>query len=61
MIIVIVVLMPVLAVFICVVCPCQSTARMLRRWRNSRDRGGVEHRQLRPSSQGSEVGYKQVS
>ncbi|XP_071177123.1 uncharacterized protein [Mytilus edulis] len=54
-IIVIVVLMPVLAVFICVVCPCRSTARMLRRWR-SRDRG-VEHRQLRPQSQGSEVVY----
>lgn len=45
--------MPVLAVFICVVCPCRSTARMLRRWR-SRDRG-VEHRQLRPQPQGSEV------
>ena len=54
-IIVIVILMPVLAVFICVVCPCRSTARMLRRWR-SRDRG-VEHRQLRPQPQGSEVVY----
>lgn len=54
-IIVIVILMPVLTVFICVVYPCRSTARMLRRWR-SRDRG-VEHRQLRPQSQGSEVVY----
>ncbi|OWF51055.1 uncharacterized protein LOC110449695 isoform X2 [Mizuhopecten yessoensis] len=48
-----VVLMPVLAVFICVVSPCRSTSRMWRRWR-TRDRG-VDHRQLRPDSQGSEV------
>ena len=48
-----VVLMPGLFVIICVVSPCRLRSRMWRRRRRSRET--LEHSQLRPNSQGSEV------
>lgn len=45
--------MPGLFIIICVVSPCPLRSRMWRRRRRSRER--LEHRQLRPDSQVSEV------
>ncbi|XP_053401335.1 uncharacterized protein LOC123550626 isoform X2 [Mercenaria mercenaria] len=54
-----IVLMPGLFIIICVVSPCPLRSRMWRRRRRSRER--LEHSQLRPESQVSEVVYVPVS